>query len=61
MLHPIGKDKTFNSKWGRFKPHQCLNTDKSPLSSVTDPKRTYKYNELGAKDLNTWISQPGSG
>ena len=52
MLHPIGKDKTFNSKWGRFKPHQCLNTDKSPLSSVTDPKRTYKYNELGAKHLD---------
>ena len=60
-MHPIGKDKTFNSKWGKFKPHQRLNVDQSPLSSVTNPGRTYKYDELAAKDPNTWISQPRSG
>ena len=59
--HCIQLDKTFNSKWGRFKPHQHLNVDQSPLSSVTDPEITYEYDELGAKDLNIWISQPGSG
>ena len=31
------------------------------MSSATQAKRTYKYVKLGAKDLNTWISQKGSG
>ena len=31
------------------------------MSSATQAKRTYRYVELGAKDLNTWISQQGGG
>ena len=57
----FGKDETFDSKWGRFKPHQRLNVNQSPLPFVIDAKRTYEHVEPGAKDHNTWISQPGSG
>ena len=58
----FGKDENFDSKWGRFKPHQRLNVDQSPLPFVINAKRTtYEYAEPGAKDHNTCISQPGSG
>ena len=55
------KDDSFDTKWGRFKPHERLNVDQSPLPFVIEAKRTYEYVEPGAKDHNTWISQPGSG
>ena len=57
----FGKDKTFDSKWGKLKPYQRINVDQSLFAFVTDAKRIYEYIKPGAKDHNTWISLPGSG
>lgn len=55
-----GFDENYDQKWGRFKPHQRLNVDQSPLPFVLDAKRTYEHVEPGqGKCHNTWISQPG--
>ena len=36
----FGKDETYDSKWGRFKPTQRLNLDQSPLPFVINMKKT---------------------
>ena len=50
---------SFDSKWGRFKPHQRFNVDQVPLPFVLDKKTTYE--RPLSQNQKCWIAMPGSG
>ena len=55
-------DPDYDEKWGRFKPHERLNVDQSPLPFVVHGKKTYEYvPPKEGSTHNTWIAQPGAG
>ena len=59
LIKSKSSDPTFDSKWGRFKPHQRINVDQVPLPFVMDKKTTYEL-PIGHDD-KVWIANPGSG